>query len=150
MQRVLPSPEWFVGLIEGEGTFSNNVHHGTSVPMFSVSQKEREVCDMLKRFFGFGTVQLTHGGATYEYKTSHYENCRRIALFLQDRLVLNKRFEQFAAWCERFSLLDDSLYYSNGRRRHGSADLSMSPVQKYMLEHPKEVSRIATSLGREV
>ena len=166
--------DWVVGFTEGEGTFTVHAHwnhttrDGMTVqyridsPTFQVAQKGREVCDLLVEFFGFGFVNYRAQSDSWEYRVIGYEKCRRIALFFRGRLVLEKRRLQFDKWCT-MGLLDDSKFDSNGRYKKGHSkvededlvggedvpvdEVVLTPVQKWMKEHPEEVAKLKEKVG---
>ena len=167
--------DWVVGFTEGEGTFTVHAHwnhttrDGVSVrykidsPTFQVSQKLREVCDGFREFFGFGRVDYRANSDSWEYRVIGYKNCRKVALFFEGRLVLQKRREQFNSWCEQHNLLDDSRFDSQGRYLKGHSSVAevettktssqyysnRLELRRWVREHPEEAERVAKKHGIE-
>ncbi len=116
--------EWFVGFVEGDGTFCSRLSNSTSakqkdtipvtVPtlkkckpsneaskkrrfLFQICQKDPKVLHNIRTTLGFGRVHQS-GGNHWRYTIEDRRGVQRIMALFNSNLVLPKRRRQFANW----------------------------------------------------
>lgn len=110
--------EWFVGFVEGDGTFCSRLSNSTSakpisvtVPrpskpsyqaskkrrfLFQICQKDPKVLHKIRTTLGFGKVYQDKG--VWRYTIEDRRGLQRIMALFNSNLVLPKRRRQFANW----------------------------------------------------
>lgn len=100
------SDDWIIGFTEGEGCFFTYSRKGRKCKTagFCITQKEKEILEEIKQFFGFGYVTFqpyepyegTNG--VHRYHVTKYENQLFLKDFFEGRLRSETKRVQFEQW----------------------------------------------------
>jgi hypothetical protein len=92
--------EWFIGFVEGDGSFTIAGRH--SELTFVVIQKEKCVLDYIREKLGFGYV-CKHGPDTWAYKVTNMVDLYKVLLILNGNILLESRKKQVVKFIEVFN-----------------------------------------------
>lgn len=123
MQKI--DPNYIVGLVDGEGSFtvyvrdpdsSKKVKRRTKVePRFYLKliEKDRDMLDNLKEFFGCGNVYFQQDKRTnhqdcYRFEVSNRDDLKNIIIpfFEKNCLQFNSKKSDFKLFCQIMKLID--------------------------------------------
>ncbi len=99
--------EWFIGFVEGDGTFSIRKNKGLKPRLvFEIGQKDPKVLYFIKKTLGFGSVNSWQRNETtyWVYRVNSKKNIQRIIQLFNGNLVLTKRKVQFEKWLKAAKL----------------------------------------------
>jgi hypothetical protein len=90
------SDDWIIGFTEGEGCFGIYSKRGKKTTLFCITQKEREILDDIKSFFGFGSV--SYDNHVWRYQVRKYKDQLSLKDFFEGRLRSDTKRIQFERW----------------------------------------------------
>jgi hypothetical protein len=128
--------EWFIGFVEGAGTFSSRLVDLTSAKkdtalldnvtswpitlsslkrrrfLFQICQKDPKVLYKIRTALGFGKVYESGGELTrhWRYTIEDRRGLQRIMALFNGNLILPKRRRQFANWVKEAALIHHSSF----------------------------------------
>ncbi len=131
------NPDYIVGLVDGEGSFTVYVRDPESPntssrrvkvePRFYIKliEKDKEILDHLKRFFGCGNVYPQKDSRPNHQNCYRYEVYNRkdlttkiIPFFKQNQLKFPSKRRDFDIFCEMMELIEHGEHHSEeGMRR---------------------------------
>ena len=96
------SPDYVIGFVDGQGSFSIIFSHKHYYPKFFVTSKNNIMIRRIQAFFGVGKIsvlkpkKVTHS-AIYVYSVTRYDELKRIIDFfsINPPMVKSKEFEKF-------------------------------------------------------
>jgi hypothetical protein len=102
---------WFVGFAEGDGAILTDANGRRT---FVLTQKERDVLDIVQKTFNFGTVKefQNSSGPYYRWLVGDAKSIILLALLFNGNLVLEHRVKQLGRWL---------LYLNPILHKHGIA-----------------------------
>ena len=131
------TPEYIVGLVDGEGSFTvyvknpdsdKQVKRRTKVePRFFLKliERDKEILDELKDYFGCGNVYFqkdtrANHQPCYRYEVSNREHLGRVIIpfFKRNALRLRSKKSDFETFCVIFEMICKNLHFTDdGLRR---------------------------------
>ena len=89
---------WFIGFVEGGGSFF--IHSARNQMVFSITQKEKKVLEEIQNRFQFGAIQSYCGPQknSFNYSVSHYKAVMCLLALFNGNIVLNKVSNRFKLW----------------------------------------------------
>jgi len=94
--------DWFIGFIEGEGSFSWSNTDSGGQPSFGFSQKNAlHTIKEIRDFLGFGEIYYESGDDIHQFQVKKIDDCLTIIEVLDGKLRLEKRRKQFESWKEK-------------------------------------------------
>lgn len=98
------SSMWIVGFSEGEGCFTRHYTYNKKLgkrytsPRFDICQKDREILEKIREYFGFGFVTKKYQNNGYHYIVIGKKNCLKILEFFDGKIQSKEKKEQFEKW----------------------------------------------------
>jgi len=109
-------PNWIVGFTEGEGTFCINFRteeRKINVQIgFYISQKQKELLEKIKSFFGFGSLHRHHSSESWSFRAESLKNAEKIRLFFNQYPLQGEKHRDFQLWCEVMDLVKAKKHLS--------------------------------------
>lgn len=146
--------DWVIGFVEGEGCFTSSADSRVNIrsPRFAVYQKEKEILERIRAFFGFGSVckRFTRHPTTgkknegWTYKVDAYGEILRLRDFFEGRLQSGAKKKQFEEWKKIVDERGES-YHHLAKLKWGDSE---NEVAKRLIEQGFELKDIAKKLGR--
>jgi hypothetical protein len=90
------SDDWVIGFSEGEGCFGVYSKRAKKTSLFCITQKEKEILDEIKSFFGFGNV--CYDNHVWRYQVRRYGDQLILKDFFEGRLRSETKRIQFERW----------------------------------------------------
>jgi hypothetical protein len=108
--------EWFIGMVEGDGTFYYTNQNQRLRFGFQIAQKDPKVLYKIKKTLGFGIIGVFQkkNENYYKYSVEDKKNLQRIMVLFNGNLVLPKRRLQFERWINKASahkLFPDGFHF---------------------------------------
>ena len=103
---------WFIGFVEGDGSFF--IHSARSQMVFSISQKDKRVLEKVQKQFEFGQIQ-SHTGPQKNcsfYRVSNYKAIVCLLALFNGNVVLNKVSNRFKLWLKFYNTTDIFISFS--------------------------------------
>ncbi len=119
---------WFVGLLEGEGTFiinmpfvikSDTIEIRPS-PIFSISLTDRNTVILIKKLIGFGRIGIRdfkkHYGENaalqYVYTCSGVEDCMKFVKLLPPPYLKTKKQKDYILWSKGINIIQNYGHFT--------------------------------------
>ena len=130
------NPEYVVGLVDGEGSFTIYVKNPDSIkevkrrvrvePRFFLKliEKDKEILDELKKFFGCGNVYFQKDTRPnhqhcYRYEATNRHDLQEIIIpfFKKNSLKLRSKKSDFEIFCQLFEMIINNDHHSDDGMR---------------------------------
>lgn len=104
----LPSIEWIIGFIEGEGSFTVGTSGGKKkIPVFSISQNEKEILLKIQKRLGMGRLyyhpanpQKNNSKDNWHLAIRKYEDVKKLCQIVDGNMHCVNKIKQFEKWKE--------------------------------------------------
>lgn len=118
---------WYLaGFTDGEGSFNVSLKRDRSYamrwqvePSFNVSQRDRVILALLKRYLGCGKIRTRRDGVMYyEVRNLHALKERVIPFFRRFRFFSAQKKRNFALFCQIVELMDHGAHLTKEGLMH--------------------------------
>ena len=114
VENLTPFFEWFLGFVEGDGSFvvrkfTTTKNPTATRPYFVINQKDPKVLYTIKKRLGFGTIikvaKTEKQNAYHRYAVSKLRHIEWLVHLFNGNLLLTKVHARFVKWVECFNSL---------------------------------------------
>ncbi len=97
--------EWFIGFVEGDGSFIVNTSTYKKRLIFCINQKDSQLMFKIKKKLGFGCVTcfMQNNQPYYRYAVYDFKNLTRLIHLFNGNLHLNKVNTRFQIWLSTYN-----------------------------------------------
>jgi len=142
--------KWIVGFVDGEGCFTVAINKLPKMtvnyqvqPEFRVVQHQRdvEILEKLKLFFGFGTIHVNHEDRK-EFRVRGFENLAKIVQFFKENPLQTSKQKSFEIFTEILKMMNDREHLTReGLEKIANLASQMNRKYKRHLESSETIRR---------
>lgn len=109
--------EWFIGFVEGDGSFIVGTPTGKKrkTIYFCINQKDSKLMYKIKKKLGFGVVTffIQNNQTYYRYAVYDFDGITRLLYLFNGNLLLNKVNTRFQIWLNEYNTTYGAIYPSH-------------------------------------